>query len=100
VLHAASFALVFVALMEYVKERAEPGILGTAQGVLTATHSVGATLGMLLWGTLYAAHGGRFVFQGLALVASLGCLVVIVLEMVTRARGLGWPRSAGGETAR
>jgi PPP family 3-phenylpropionic acid transporter len=75
-LHAGSFALVYVAALEFVRRRAEPHVLATAQGVYTAAGASGAALSMFLWAPLYEAARGPTVFAGAAALAlvSVGAL--------------------------
>jgi PPP family 3-phenylpropionic acid transporter len=61
-LHALSFALMWVASVQYVRRWAERGLLGSSQGLMTAAVAFGGVCGMLLWGPLYASVGGRTVF--------------------------------------
>jgi PPP family 3-phenylpropionic acid transporter len=83
-LHAISFALAWVSSMTYVRLRAQPHILATAQGVYTAVLGAGATLGLLMWGPVYASIGGAGVFWIAALVAALSAGAVLFV----RARSL------------
>jgi PPP family 3-phenylpropionic acid transporter len=68
-LHALSFALVWMALMELVKQRAPDALLGTAQGLFSTATSVGATVGMLGSASLYELGRGRATFTVAAVVA-------------------------------
>ena len=76
-LHAGSFALVFVAAASWVKGRAEPHVLATAQASFAVAMSLGAGLGMLTWGPLLDVAGAPTVFVGGA-VAALGSAVTLV----------------------
>jgi PPP family 3-phenylpropionic acid transporter len=68
-LHALSFAVVWMALMDLVRQRAPVTLLGTAQGLFSTATSVGATLGMLGFAPLYEHGQGRVTFAVAALVA-------------------------------
>jgi MFS transporter, PPP family, 3-phenylpropionic acid transporter len=61
-LHALSFALMWVASVQYVRRWADRGLLASSQGLLTASVAAGGVCGMLVWGPLYAGLGGRTVF--------------------------------------
>ncbi len=76
-LHAGSFALVFVAAASFVKQRAEPHVLGTAQASFAVAMSLGAGLGMLSWGPLLDLAGAPTVFVGGA-CAALGSAVTLI----------------------
>lgn len=75
-LHAISFALAYVCSMVHVKERAEPEVLATAQGLYAAAMGCGAAFGLLLWGPLYASSGSTLVFT---LAAGIGALSTVAL---------------------
>lgn len=70
-LHALSFALVWLAGLEFIRESAPPHILATAQGGFSAVASLGSGLSMLMWGPLYEGCGGRGVFTVAALLAGV-----------------------------
>jgi PPP family 3-phenylpropionic acid transporter len=78
-LHALSFGLVWVTSLEFVRRRAPPHVLATAQSLLAAVMAIGSVAGMLAWGPLYASSGGRTVFTAGAAVAGVGALVNLVL---------------------
>jgi PPP family 3-phenylpropionic acid transporter len=84
-LHAASFGLVFVVALEHVKLRAEPHVIGTAQGTFAAVTGVGAALSMVVWGTLIHEAGGTVVFFGAAGLAVLAGLAVAPLVFTREA---------------
>jgi PPP family 3-phenylpropionic acid transporter len=73
-LHALSFALWWVASLEYIRRRAPAGALATAQGLFSAATALGSVVGMLAWGALYRRAGGAAVFGAAAAVALLGAL--------------------------
>jgi PPP family 3-phenylpropionic acid transporter len=68
-LHAFSFALMWVASVQYVRRWADQGLLGSSQGLMTAAVASGGVCGMLLWGPVYASLGGRVVFVLAGLLA-------------------------------
>ncbi|MGC4066749.1 MAG: MFS transporter [Polyangiaceae bacterium] len=68
-LHALSFAVVWMALMNLVRQRAPVTLLGTAQGLFSTATSVGATIGMLGFASLYEHGHGRVTFAVAAIVA-------------------------------
>jgi PPP family 3-phenylpropionic acid transporter len=80
-LHAISFALVWIASLEYVKERAPAHVLATAQSLFSAATSLGSVTGMLTWGALYARRGGDTLFFSAALVAALGAALAVTLDV-------------------
>ena len=85
-LHALSFALVWMAAMALVKERAPVGLLGTAQGLFSTACSIGATLGMLLFGSLFEHYNARVTFLAAALVAVIGVVVMALHETAGNTR--------------
>ncbi|MEY4547512.1 MAG: hypothetical protein RL685_3707 [Pseudomonadota bacterium] len=68
-LHGISFGLVWISSLEVVRRASGPGALGGAQGAFMAANSAGGTLGILVFGPLYAASGAAGVYQLAALVA-------------------------------
>ena len=84
-LHALSFALMWLASLAYVKERAEAAALATAQGLFSAAVAAGSVLGMPLWGALYRRSGGSITFAAAAIVS----VAAVSLAFV-------WARRAGG----
>jgi PPP family 3-phenylpropionic acid transporter len=82
-LHAGSFALVFVAAASWVKERAEPHVIATAQASFAVAMSLGAGLGMLTWGPLLDLAGAPTVFVGGA-IAALGSAVTLIGLIATQ----------------
>jgi PPP family 3-phenylpropionic acid transporter len=74
-LHGISFGLVWISSLEVLRRNAEPSALGGAQGSLMAANSVGGTLGILVFGPLYAARGAGSVFQ---LATLLACAAVLL----------------------
>ena len=92
VLHAGSFALVFVAALGYVKQRAEPHVLATAQASFTVAGGLGAGAGTIVWGGLYAGFGGATVFATAAGVA-LTSVVALGLLLAAQRRALLSPET-------
>lgn len=78
-LHAVTFGLVWVAALAYTKERAPAHVLATAQSLFSIATGVGAGLGMLAWGALYAAGKGPIVFTVAAAVAGAGGVLSLFL---------------------
>lgn len=85
-LHAGSFGLVFVAATSYVRERAEPHVLATAQASFAVVTGIGGVLGMLVWGPLFEASGGSALFKCAAGVAVASALALVVLVAAQRQR--------------
>jgi PPP family 3-phenylpropionic acid transporter len=71
-LHAVTFGLVWVAALAYTKEHAPAHVLATAQSLFSIATGIGAGVGMLAWGALYAAGKGPLVFTIAAAVAGAG----------------------------
>jgi PPP family 3-phenylpropionic acid transporter len=86
-LHGVSFGLVFLSSLRLLGQFARPEAAGGAQGLWMAANAVGGTLGILVYGPLYAAQGGRGVFQ-LATLLALGATLLGALGLVQR-RGDG-----------
>jgi len=78
-LHAFSYALVWIAALAVVKQRAPAHVMATAQGLVNAALAVGAGLGTLGAGPLYAARGGGAVFLAAAAVAAVACAAAVRL---------------------
>jgi PPP family 3-phenylpropionic acid transporter len=79
-LHAVSFGLVWLASLELVRRSSEPAALGSGQGLFMAANATGSVFGMLVWGPLYAAQGGRVIYAaatGLALGAAALCYALL-----------------------
>jgi len=74
-LHGISFGLVWISSLEVLRSRAAPSALGGAQGALMAANSIGGTLGILMFGPLYAAQGAVSVFH---LATLLACAAVLL----------------------
>jgi PPP family 3-phenylpropionic acid transporter len=85
-LHAFSFALMWVSAVAVLKEQAGPSGLATAQGLFSASMATGATLGMAVWGTVYARGGGEAVFTAAACIACLATAAAVALARSLRAR--------------
>lgn len=79
-LHALSFALVWVTCLTYVRDRAPPGALATAQGLFSASFGLGAVTGMLTWGAVYGRAGGSTTFGAAALLSLAGCACALELR--------------------
>jgi MFS transporter, PPP family, 3-phenylpropionic acid transporter len=82
-LHALSFGLVWLSSLDYVRRSSEPRALGSAQGLFMAANACGGVIGMLIWGPLYASHGGASVFL-LATSGSLGAAALAYLGLYRR----------------
>jgi PPP family 3-phenylpropionic acid transporter len=78
-LHALSFGLVWVTLLEFVRRRAPAHVLATGQSLLAAVMGIGSVAGMLAWGPLFASNGGAVVFTAAAAVAGLGAALTLPL---------------------
>jgi PPP family 3-phenylpropionic acid transporter len=81
-LHALSFGCVWVAGVSLASRTKHPA---TSQGLFAAALAVGATVGMLAWGTLYDARGGSAVFAGAS--ASAAVATALAAAMWRRSRG-------------
>jgi PPP family 3-phenylpropionic acid transporter len=90
-LHAFTFAVVWLSLMELVKERAPDGLLGSAQGLFSAATSLGTTLGLLAFAPLYELRHGHVTF---AVAALMGVFAVVTNHWLN-----GKSRRAETETA-
>lgn len=77
-LHAVSFALLWMAWLDFIKQASPPHVLARAQGALSTFVSIGATAGILLWGPLYAAHGASTVFNAAAGFAAAAAILSLV----------------------
>lgn len=84
-LHALSFGLLWVSALAVLKEQAAGSGLATAQGLFSASMATGATLGMALWGPVYAQGGGEAVFGGAAIVACAATVAAVLLARSLRA---------------
>jgi MFS transporter, PPP family, 3-phenylpropionic acid transporter len=74
-LHGISFGLVWLSSLEVLKRAAGLHALGGAQGLLMAANAAGGTLGIMVFGPLYAARGGGSVFLLAALLAAAAALL-------------------------
>lgn len=79
-LHGISFGLVWISSLEVLRRASGPSALGGAQGVFMAANSAGGTLGILVFGPLYAARGAAGVYQ-LAALAACGAVVLAGLAL-------------------
>ncbi len=77
-LHALSFAMVWLASVQWLKARVPAEALATGQSLYVASIAVGSVVGMLLWGPLFAARGGAAVFSCAAAAAALACGVALI----------------------
>jgi MFS transporter, PPP family, 3-phenylpropionic acid transporter len=84
-MHAISFGLMWVSSLAFVKERAPAHMIGTAQGIFTATVSAGTVSGILLWGPLYQRVGGSSTFLTAAGVSGCACLLAVAFTRKLRA---------------
>lgn len=73
-LHAVSFGCLWLGATGIVAERAPKHQLASAQGTFSACAAIGHALGMLAWGPLRDARGGRFVFGAAAVIALVAAL--------------------------
>ncbi len=85
-LHAFSFAVVWMSLMELTRERAPRHLLATAQGMFSASCALGATLGMLGFGSLYGMYRGHATFAVAAMVALIAGAVLVAVPLALRIR--------------
>lgn len=85
-LHAGSFGLVFVAALDFLRERVEPHVIATAQASFSVAGSLGAGMGTLVWGGLYATCGGSAVFGVAAVVAAASGLALRPLLLASSRR--------------
>jgi MFS transporter, PPP family, 3-phenylpropionic acid transporter len=84
-LHGISFGLVWISSLEVLRRASGPGALGGAQGAFMAANSAGGTLGILVFGPLYAASGAAGVYQ---LAALLACGAALLMALaLTRPAG-------------
>lgn len=88
-LHAFSFALVWLALMDLTRAHSPSGLLASAQGLFSASCAVGGTIGMVLFGWAYAAWFGRGSFALAAVIAASACAAYLAGPIWGRLR---WPR--------
>lgn len=84
-LHALSFALMWVSALALLKEQAGGSGVATAQGMFSASMASGGTVGMAIWGTVYARGGGEAVFGSAALVACAATGAALLLARTLRA---------------
>lgn len=80
-LHALSFALMWLASLAYVRDRAPAHALATAQGLFVASTSAGSVLGLLAWGALYRARGGGVTFAAASVVALSACACAVAFAL-------------------
>jgi MFS transporter, PPP family, 3-phenylpropionic acid transporter len=83
-LHAFSFAVVWMALMELFRERAPRHLLGTGQGMASTSCAIGSTLGMLGFGAIYGTYRGHVTFAIAAAVAMLACAALVAIPALLR----------------
>jgi PPP family 3-phenylpropionic acid transporter len=78
-LHALSFGLMWLSAVNFAAQRASPGSLGAAQGLLVTAFGSGSVCGMILWGPAYQRGGGPLVFASTACVAACAAALATVL---------------------
>lgn len=83
-LHACSFALMWLGSVAFIKERVPGPVLATGQGLFTASMAAGAVLGVLVWGPLYHRHGGGPTFASAAVLSALAAGVAAWLSRRAR----------------
>jgi PPP family 3-phenylpropionic acid transporter len=76
-LHALSFAAVWIGFLAWTRARVPGHLLGTVQGVFSASTAAGSVVGMLAWGPLYRRGGGAATFGAAAAVAAVALLVAV-----------------------
>ena len=76
-LHALSFAVVWLGFLSWTRRRAPAHLIGTVQGLFTASAAAGSVVGMLVWGPLYRRGGGAATFGVASAVAIVACAVAI-----------------------
>lgn len=74
-LHALSFGAVWLGFVAWVGRRTPAHLLGTTQGLFTASAAAGSVVGMLVWGPLYRSGGGSSVFGVASAVAAVASVV-------------------------
>ena len=79
-LHAIAFALGWVSALAFIRERTPGTILGTMQGLFTATVSAGSVTGMLVWIQIYRTRGGPFAFRCAAVVSLIACVCALAFR--------------------
>ncbi|MGI9419099.1 MAG: MFS transporter [Geminicoccaceae bacterium] len=90
-LHAASFALTFLATLHYLRETTPPELQASAQGFYAAIGFAPLSgLISLISGWLYGEAGGQ-AFFAMAVMAGMGTLLAFALPAVTKAPS---PRTA------
>jgi MFS transporter, PPP family, 3-phenylpropionic acid transporter len=93
-LHAFSFALVWLALMDLIRAHSPSVLLASAQGMFSASCAVGGTIGMVLFGWVYAGWFGRGSFALAAVIAASACVAYMAGPVWGRLR---WLRPATAE---
>ena len=83
-LHACSFALMWLSSVAFVKERVPGPVLATGQGLFTASIAAGSVLGILAWGPLYHRSGGGLTFASAAVLSALASGVAAWLSRRAR----------------
>lgn len=79
-MHAISFALMWISSLAYIRDRAPPQSLATAQGLFAASTAAGAVVGMLTWGPLYRQVGGGTTFLIASVVSACAGLLAMGLS--------------------
>lgn len=83
-LHACSFALMWLASVAFVKERVPGAVIATGQGLFTACIAAGSVAGVLVWGPLYHREGGDLTFGCAAVLSALASCVAVWLARRAR----------------
>jgi PPP family 3-phenylpropionic acid transporter len=81
-MHAATFGLVWIAALAFVKERAPTHVLATAQSLFTVSSGIGAGCGMLGAGALYAVGKGPLVFGAAACATAIGTALSLAVTPI------------------
>ncbi|MBL8574545.1 MAG: MFS transporter [Hyphomicrobiaceae bacterium] len=76
-LHAASFAAVFIGMMQVVSSRVPPHLAATAQGLVMTTNGLALAVMTLAAGPLYHRFGGQ-AFWAMALVCVVAASIALV----------------------
>ena len=80
-LHGASFAAMWVASVSYADALAPPGLGATAQGLLSGVmFGLGAALGGIAGGLLFAELGGSMMFRWTSVALLLGLILFVLAD--------------------
>ncbi len=88
-LHALTFGLRWLVMLEWVRTFSAREFLATSQGLFLTASSVGASAGMVAWGTTYDEVSGPAAFAGAAGVAL--CAAAIAWRLESRAQVAALP---------